>query len=214
MLGLNLVTGCKGNDFRLNRCVADGRWRLCRFVKTSNESSEKGLRCAQIRIGDREGPSRAIREIQVDSFFADSLSSCTVCPSIRSIPSVFSHGRTQFHTSGIVPLRALKSGDRWLFSYGRTTTTVRTRPYDGSRSSVRSESQVLRTVKMGSADAFFALEKVYLCEWTLLSAHSGVRVLKYLTRDFLEGRNLQKYASAENAESGKCDVKTGGTLSL
>ena len=214
MLGLNLVTGCKGNDFRLNRCVADGRWRLCRFVKTSNGSSEKGLRCAKIRIGDREGPSRAIREIQVDSFFADSLSSCTVCLSLRSLPSVFSHGRTQFHTSGIVPLRALKSGNRWLFSYGRTTTTVRTRPYDGSRSSVRSQSQVLSTVKMGSADAFFALEKVYLCERTLLLVHSDVSLLKYLTRDFLEGRNLRKYASAENAESGKCDVKTGGTLSL
>ena len=40
------------------------------------------------------------------------------------------------------------------------------------------------------------------------------RFLKYLTRDFLIGTNLRKYASAENAESGKCDVKTGGTLSL
>ena len=69
-------------------------------------------------------------------------------------------------------------------------------------------------VKMGSADAFFALEKVYLCERTLLLVHSDVSLLKYLTRDFLEGRNLRKYASAENAESGKCDVKTGGTLSL
>ena len=214
MLGLNLVTGCKGNDFRLNRCVADGRWRLCRFVKTSNESSEKGLRCAQIRIGDREGPSRAIREIQVDSFFADSLSSCMVFLFQCFLSSVFSHGRTQFHTSGIVPLRALKSGDRWLFSYGRVGTTVRTRRYGGADASVRSQSQVLRTVKMGSADAFFALEKVYLCERTLLLVHSDVRILKYLTRDFLIGTNLRKYASAENAESGKCGVKTGETLSL
>ena len=63
-------------------------------------------------------------------------------------------------------------------------------------------------VKMGSADAFFALEKVYLCERTLLSAYSGVRILKYLTRDFLEGRNLRKYASAENAELENYDVKT------
>ncbi len=157
---------------------------------------------------------QAVCGMHLDGFFADSLSSCTVCLSLRSLLSVFSHGRTQFHTSGIVPLRALKSGNRWLFSYGRTTTTVRTRPYDGSRSSVRSQSQVLRTVKMGSADAFFALEKVYLCERTLLLVHSDVSLLKYLTRDFLEGRNLRKYASAENAESGKCDVKTGETLSL
>ena len=80
--------------------------------------------------------------------------------SIHSLPSVFLHGRTQFHTSEIVPLRPLKNGDRWLFSYGRTTTTVRTRPYDGSRSSVRSQQPVLSTVKRGSANAFFALETV------------------------------------------------------
>ena len=157
---------------------------------------------------------QAVCGMHLDGFFVGFLSFCTVCLSLSSLPSVFSHGRTQFHTSGIVPLRALKSGNRWLFSYGRVGTTVRTRRYGGADASVRSQSQVLRTVKMGSADAFFALEKVYLYEWTLLSAHSGVRVLKYLTRDFLEGRNLQKYASAENAESGKCDVKTGGTLSL
>ena len=157
---------------------------------------------------------QAVCGMHLDALSVGFLSSCTVCLSLRSLPSVFLHGRTQFHTSGIVPLRALKSGNRWLFSYGRTTTTVRTRRYDGSRSSVRSESQVLSMVKMGSADAFFALEKVYLCKRTLLSAYSDVRVLKYLTRVFLEGRNLRKYASAENAESGKCDVKTGGTLSL
>ena len=157
---------------------------------------------------------QAVCGMHLDGFFVGFLSFCTVSIFQRFLPSVFSHGRTQFHISGIVPLRALKSGNRWLFSYGRTTTTVRTRPYDGSRSSVRSESQVLSMVKMGSADAFFALEKVYLCERTLLSAYSDVRILKYLTRDFLEGRNLRKYASAENAESGKCDVKTGGTLSL
>ena len=160
MLGLNLVTGCKGNDFRLNRCVADGRWRLCRFVKTSNESSEKGLRCAKIRIGDREGPSRAIREIHIDEVSVRFLSFCLVITSICVPSSVFSHGRTQFHTSEIVPLRALKNGDRWLFSYGRTTTTVRTRRYDGSRSFVRSQQPVLSTAKRGSVNVFFALETV------------------------------------------------------
>ena len=134
--------------------------RLCRFVKTSNESPEKGLHCAKIRIGDREGPSRAICEMQVDSLSVGSLSSCTVFLFLRSLPSAFSHGRTQFHTSGIVPLRALKSGNRGLFSYGRMTTTVRTRRYGGADASVRSESQVLSSAKMGSADAFFALERV------------------------------------------------------
>ena len=187
---------------------------MYQFVKTSNESPEKGLPCTKIRVGDHGAPSRAICVLHLDNLFACSLSFCILFRSVRFLPSVFSHGRTQFHTSGIMPLRALKNGDRWLFSYGRTTTTVRTRPYDGSRSSVRSESQVLSMVKMGSADAFFALEKVYLCERTLLSAYSDIRILKYLTRDFLIGTNLRKYASAENAESGKCDVKTGGTLSL
>ena len=78
----------------------------------------------------------------------------------RFLPSVFSHGRTQFHTSEIVPLRSLKNGDRWVFSYGRVGTTVRTRRYDGSRSSVRSQSQVLLTVWMGAEESFFALERV------------------------------------------------------
>ena len=157
---------------------------------------------------------QAVCEMHLDTLSVGFLSFCTVFLFQCFLPSVFSHGRTQNHTSGIVPLRALKSGDRWLFSYGRVGTTVRTRRYGGADASVRSQSQVLRTVKMGSADAFFALEKVYLCERTLLSAYSDVRILKYLTRDFLIGTNLRKYASAENAESGKCDVKTGGTLSL
>ena len=180
----------------------------------SNESPEKGLPCTKIRVGDHGAPSRAICVFHTDGIFVRFLSFCLIFPSLHSLPSVFSHGRTQFHTSEIVPLRALKNGNRGLFSYGRTTTTVRTRRYGGADASVRSESQVLSMVKMGSADAFFALEKVYLCERTLLSAYSDVRILKYLTRDFLEGRNLRKYASAENAESGKCDVKTGETLSL
>ncbi len=187
---------------------------MCQFVKLSNESPEKGLPCTKIRVGEQEGPSRAICVLHTDGVSVGFLSLCFIFLPIRSLPSVFLHGRMQFHILKIVPLWSLKSGNRWLFSYGRTTTTVRTRPYDGSRSSVRSQSQVLSMVKMGSADAFFALEKVYLCERTLLSAYSDVRILKYLTRDFLEGRNLRKYASAENAESGKCDVKTGGTLSL
>ena len=130
MLGLNLVTGCKGNDFRLNRCVADGRWRLCRFVKTSNESSEKGLRCAKIRIGDREGPSRAIREIQVDSFFADSLSSCTFF-SLPAFPSVGLFTRTDAisHLRNHTPLCAKKCRQVPVF--------VRTNDYDGADTSVR-----------------------------------------------------------------------------
>ena len=138
-------------------CFVDGDRRLCQFVKMSNESPEKGLRCAKIRIGDREGHSRAIRVFHVVGIFVGFFSFCGLFLFPCFLPSVFSHGRTQFHTSGIVPLRSLKNGDRWLFSYGRTTTTVRTRRYDGSRSSVRSQSQVLLTVETGSADAFFAL---------------------------------------------------------
>ena len=134
--------------------------RLCQFVKMSNESPEKGLRCAKIRIGDREGPSRAVYEIHIDSVSVDSFSFCGIFSFSRFYPSVFSHGRTQFHTSGIVPLRSLKNGNRCLFPYGRTTTTVRTRRYGGADASVRSQSQVLRTVEIGSADAFFALETV------------------------------------------------------
>ena len=42
--------------------------RRCQNVKMSNESPEKGLPCAKIRIGDREGPSRAIRKMQVVAF--------------------------------------------------------------------------------------------------------------------------------------------------
>ena len=160
MLGLNLVTGCKGNDFRLNRCVADGRWRLCRFVKTSNESPEKGLRCTKIRVGEQGAPSRAICVLHSDSLFACSLSFCLTLPFLCFLSSVFSHGRTQFHTSEIMLLWSLKNGDRCLFSYGRTTTTVRTRPYGGADASVRSQSQVLLTVLMGAENVFFALERV------------------------------------------------------
>ena len=79
---------------------------------------------------------------------------------VCSLSSVFSYGRTQFHTFRIMLLWSLKNGDRWLFSYGRTTTTVRTRRYGGSRSSVRSQSQVLSTVLMGVENVFSALERV------------------------------------------------------
>ena len=134
--------------------------RLCQFVKTSNESPEKGLRCTKIRVGDHGGPSRAICVLHIDGVSVGFLSFCLLSPPIRSLPSVFSHGRAQFHTSEIVPLRALKNGDRWLFSYGRTTTTVRTRRYGGADASVRSQSQVLLTVKRGEADALFVLERM------------------------------------------------------
>ncbi len=128
----------------------------------------KGLRCGKIRVGDREGASRAIREMHMDGFSVRSLPFCRILLCIYSLPSVFSHGMAQFHTSEIVPLRSLKNGDRWVFSYGRTTTTVRTRRYDGSRSSVRSQSQVLLTVKRGEADALFVLERMYLCKLTFI----------------------------------------------
>ena len=42
--------------------------RRCQNVKMSNEAPVKGLPCAKIRIGDREGPSRAIRKMQVVAF--------------------------------------------------------------------------------------------------------------------------------------------------
>ena len=79
---------------------------------------------------------------------------------IRFLPSVFFFRRTQFHTCGIMLLWSLKNENRWLFSYGRTTTTVRTRRYGGADASVRNQSQVLSTVKMGSEYGFSALEKV------------------------------------------------------
>ena len=214
MLGLNLVTGCKGNDFRLNRCVADGRCGCVVLSKRQMNRPRRGFVAPKYGLVTGKALLGRFAKYRLTVFPQVLFLPARFFLFLRSLPSVFSHGRTQFHTSGIVPLRALKSGNRWLFSYGRVGTTVRTRRYGGADASVRSESQVLSTVKMGSADAFFALEKVYLCERTLLLVHSDVSLLKYLTRDFLEGRNLRKYASAENAESGKCDVKTGGTLSL
>ena len=149
-----------GRPYIFEKCFADGEERLCHFVKTSNESPEKGLPCTRIRVGDYGGPSRAVCVFHTDGVSVGFLSFCILFLCLCSLPSVFSHGRTQFHTLGIVPLRSLKNGDRWLFSYGRTTTTVRTRRYDGSRSSVRSQSQVLLSVEIGSADAFFVLETV------------------------------------------------------
>ena len=43
---------------------------------------------------------------------------------------------------------------------------------------------------------------------------SDGRVLKYLTRVFLIGTILRKYALPENDESGNCDVKTGKIVSF
>ena len=128
------------SPLHFGECFADGDGRLCHFVKMSNESPENAHGCTKIRIGGREGPSRAICVFHTDGVFVGFLSFCLVFLSVRSLPSVFSHGRTQFHTSGIVPLRALKNGDRWLFSYGRVGTTVRTRRYGGADTSVRSQS--------------------------------------------------------------------------
>ena len=148
------------SPLHFEKCFVYGVRRSCQFVKMSNEPSEKGLRCAKIRIGGREGPSRAVCVFHVVGISVGFFSFCGLFLFPCFLPSVFSHGRTQFHTSGIVPLRSLKNGNRWLFSYGRTTTTVRTRRYGGADASVRSQSQVLLTVEIGSADAFFALETV------------------------------------------------------
>ena len=136
----------------------------CASDRLSNEAREKGLRCVQIRIGGQEGPSRAIREIHMDGVSVGFLSFCSVFPSVCSLPSVFSDGRTQCHTSEIGVVRGLKNGDRWVFSYGRTTTTVRTRRYGGTDAPVRSQSRVLLFVERGAKEAFSALERVCLCE--------------------------------------------------
>ena len=152
----------QGNNCQLSivNCQLSIEEALCASDKTSNESPEKGLRCTKIRVGDHGAPSRAICVLHCDSLFSCSLSFCILFRFVRFLPSVFLHGRTQYHTSEIVPLRALKNGDRWLFSYGRVGTTVRTRRYGGSRSSVRSQSPVLSTVEMGAKDAFYALESM------------------------------------------------------
>ena len=126
----------------------------------SNESPEKGLPCIRLRVGEQGAPFRAVCVFHVDGVLVVSLSFCLVFLLVRFLLLVFLHGWAQSHTLGIVSFGALKNGDRWVFSYGRTTTTVRTRRYDGSRSSVRSQPQVLSTLKMGAADAFFALETV------------------------------------------------------
>ena len=148
------------SPLHFEKCFVYGVRRFYQFVKMSNESPEKGLPCTKIRVGDREGPSRAICVFHTDGVFVGFLSFCFIFLSVHFLPSVFSHGRTQFHTSEIVPLRALKNGDRWLFSYGRVGTTVRTRRYDGSRSSVRSQSPVLSTMKRRAKNASSALETV------------------------------------------------------
>ena len=180
----------------------------------SNESPENARGCTKIRIGDRERNFRAVCAFHVVGISVGFLSLCVLFLCLCSLPSVFSHGRTQNHTSEIVPLRSLKNGDRWVFSYGRVRTTVRTRRYDGSRSSVRSQSQVLSSVETGAADAFFALGTVYLCEYTFILMRSDGRILKYLTHVFLIGTILRKCALVENAESGKCVVNIRETVSF
>ena len=148
------------SPLHFEKCFVDGIWRLCQFVNLSNESPEKGLPCTKIRVGDHGAPSRAICVLHTDGILVGFLSFCFLFLPIHFLPSVFSHGRTQFHTHGIVPLWSLKSGNRCLFSYGRTTTTVRTRRYGGADASVRSQPPVLSTVERRAADVFFALESV------------------------------------------------------
>ena len=154
------IVNCVMSPLHSLKCFVDGDRRLCQFVKMSNESPEKGLRCTNIRVGEQGAPFRAICVLYRVRIFVGFLSFCIIFRSVRSLSSVFSYGRTQFHTFRIVPLWSLKNGDRWLFSYGRTTTTVRTRRYGGADASVRSQSQVLSTVEIGAADVFFALETV------------------------------------------------------
>ena len=150
-----IVQGCPRPIRFFNPITPD-----CHSVKTSNEPPEKPLRCGKIRVGDREGASRAIHEIHIDGISVRFLPFCGILLLPCSLPSAFSHGRAQFHTCGIVSPRSLKNGDRWVFSYGRTTTSVRTRRYGGADASVRSQSQVLSTVKRGAADAFSVLGTV------------------------------------------------------
>ena len=148
------------SPLHFEKCFVDGMWRLCQFVKMSNESPEKGLPCIQLRVREQRRHSRAICVLHVVGISVCFFPFCFLFLFIRFFPSVFSHGWTQFHTFGIMPLRPLKNGDRCLFSYGRVRTTVRTRRYDGSRSSVRSQSPVLSTATMGATDGLFALETV------------------------------------------------------
>ena len=188
--------------------------RRYHFVKLSNESPERGLPCAKIRMDDREGPSRAIRKIHIVALSALSLSFYSIFRLIRSLPSVFSHGRTQFHTCEIMLLWSLKNENRSLFSYGRVATTVRTRRYGGADASVRNQSQVLLTVPTGTKDAFFALERVQLRKETFITRRFEGYILKYLTCVFLIGTKLRICELSKNDKSENCDAKMGKTMSL
>ena len=132
------------------------QWKKRRALLTDCQTkrARRGFVASKYELVGRKG---LLGRFAIDGTFVRFLSFCLTFVPVCTLSSVFSLGRTQFHTFGIIPLCALKNENRWLFSYGRTTTTVRTRPYDGSRSSVRSQPQVLSTVKMGSADAFSAL---------------------------------------------------------
>ena len=120
--------------------------RRCQNVKLSNESPEKGLPCAKIRIGDREGPSRTIRVFQYISLFLCFLSFCHHL--LHSFPprrSFYTDGRNFTHRESY-SLCAKKCRQVPVF--------VRTNDYDGADTSVRwcgrvrtNQSQVLSTVK-------------------------------------------------------------------
>ena len=128
--------------------------------KCQTNRPRRGFLASNYAFVSKEGLSRAICVLHVVGISVGFLFFCFLFLFLCSFPSVFSHGWTQFHTFGIVPLWSLKNGDRGLFSYGRVGTTVRTRRYDGSRSSVRSQSPVLLTATMGATDGLFALETV------------------------------------------------------
>ena len=151
------IVNCVMSPLHSLKCLVDAVRRFYQFVKMSNESPEKGLRCTKIRVGEQGAPSRAICVLHSGRVPVGLFPFCLIILPFCFLSSVFSYGWTQFHTSEIMLLWSLKNGDRCLFSYGRTTTTVRTRRYGGADASVRSQSQVLRMVKMGSADGFSML---------------------------------------------------------
>ena len=130
----------QGDNCQLSIVHCQLKKRFALLTKCQMNRPRRGFLAPEYELVTTEGLLGRFVFFHTDGVSVGFLSFCLVFLSVHSLPSFFSHGRTQFHTLGIVPLRALKNGDRWLFSYGRVGTTVRTRRYDGSRSSVRSQS--------------------------------------------------------------------------
>ena len=112
------------------KCFVDAVRRFYQFVKMSNESPEKGLRCTKIRVGEQGAPSRAICVLHSDSLFACSLSFCLTLPFLCFLSSVF-FTRTDAisHIGNHAPLVSKK--------WGQVPVFVRTNDYDGADTSVR-----------------------------------------------------------------------------